>query len=101
MIRVLHTSDWHIGRRFKGVDLLEYQRKALQWLANLIDSEHVDVLCVAGDVYDSPRPSTEAVRLFNDIFAMLGRMRSTVTRWRSSSRQAITIRRIVWALVPR
>ena len=74
MIRVLHTSDWHIGRRFKGVDLLEYQRKALQWLANLIDSEHVDVLCVAGDVYDSPRPSTEAVRLFNDIFAMLGRM---------------------------
>ena len=73
-MRVLHTSDWHIGRRFKGIDLLEWQRKALEWLVGAIGSERVDVLCVAGDVYDSPRPSTEAVRLFNDIFAALGTM---------------------------
>ena len=73
-MRVLHTSDWHIGRRFKGIDLLEWHRKALEWLVGAIGSERVDVLCVAGDVYDSPRPSTEAVRLFNDIFAALGTM---------------------------
>lgn len=73
-MRVLHTSDWHIGRRFKGIDLLEWQRKALEWLIGVIGSERVDVLCVAGDVYDSPRPSTEAVRLFNEIFATLGNM---------------------------
>lgn len=44
-MRVLHTSDWHIGRRFKGIDLLEYQRKALEWLIGLIKREQVDV-CV-------------------------------------------------------
>ncbi|MBW3094226.1 exonuclease SbcCD subunit D [Bifidobacterium sp. 64T4] len=74
-MRVVHTSDWHIGRRFKGVDLLEYQRKALDWLVAFIEREHVDVLCVAGDVYDSPRPSTGAVRLFNEVFGTLGNMR--------------------------
>lgn len=73
-MRVLHTSDWHIGRRFKGIDLLDYQRKALEWLVSLIEHERVDVLCVSGDVYDAPRPSAEAVRLFNEIFQRLGLM---------------------------
>ena len=73
-MRVLHTSDWHIGRRFKGIDLLEYQRKALEWLIGLIKREQVDVLCVSGDVYDAPRPSAEAVRLFNEMFQQLGLM---------------------------
>lgn len=74
-MRIVHTSDWHIGRRFKGLDLLEYQRNALDWLISFIEREQVDVLCVAGDVYDSPRPSTGAVRLFNEIFGTLGTMR--------------------------
>ena len=73
-MRVLHTSDWHIGRRFKGIDLLEYQRKALEWLIGLIKREQVDVLCVSGDVYDAPRPSAGAVRLFNEMFQRLGLM---------------------------
>ena len=73
-MRVLHTSDWHIGRRFKGIDLLDYQRNALEWLVSLIEHERVDVLCVSGDVYDAPRPSAEAVRLFNEIFQRLGLM---------------------------
>ena len=87
-MRVLHTSDWHIGRRFKGVDLLDYQRKALEWLVSLIERERVDVLCVAGDVYDAPRPSAEAVRLFNEIFQRY-------------SPPATTIPRPDWASVPR
>lgn len=73
-MRVLHTSDWHIGRRFKGVDLLRYQRAALEWLIGLIEREHVDVLCVSGDVYDLSVPSAESVRLFDEMFARLGRI---------------------------
>ena len=73
-MRVLHTSDWHIGRRFKGVDLLRYQRAALEWLIGLIECEHVDVLCVSGDVYDLSVPSAESVRLFDEMFARLGRV---------------------------
>lgn len=71
-MRVLHTSDWHIGRRFKGVDLLGYQRKALEWMIDLIEREHVDVLCVSGDVYDLSVPSADAVRLFDEMFVRLG-----------------------------
>ncbi|MBT1175483.1 exonuclease subunit SbcD [Bifidobacterium sp. LC6] len=74
-MRVLHTSDWHIGRRFKGVSLLEYQRNALAWLIELIQREHVEVLCVAGDVYDLSMPSSDAVRLFNEMFAQLGHVK--------------------------
>ncbi|PLS29162.1 metallophosphoesterase family protein [Bifidobacterium parmae] len=73
-MRALHTSDWHIGRRFKGVDLLDYQRRALAWLIDVIEREHVDVLCVSGDVYDLSVPSAEAIRLFDEMFARLGRL---------------------------
>lgn len=74
-MRVLHTSDWHIGRRFKGVDLDEYQRRALDWVVDVIEREHVDVLCVSGDVYDQPRPSAAAVQLFAPVFERLASMR--------------------------
>lgn len=72
-MRIIHTSDWHIGRRFKGMDLSEYQRAALDWLIGLIQRERVDVLCVSGDLYDLPRPSNESVRLFSGAFERLGR----------------------------
>lgn len=71
MIRVLHTSDWHLGRRFKGLDQIEWQRRALDWLGDLIEREQVDVLIVAGDVYDQPRPGAAAVRLLNDTLRRL------------------------------
>ena len=70
-MRVLHTSDWHIGRRFKGLDLGKYQARALDWLIGLIESERVDVLCVSGDIYDLPRPSAAAVQLFAPVFERL------------------------------
>lgn len=54
--------------------MLDYQRNALEWLVSLIEHERVDVLCVSGDVYDAPRPSAEAVRLFNEMFQQLGLM---------------------------
>ncbi|WP_022861650.1 metallophosphoesterase family protein [Bifidobacterium minimum] len=71
-MRVLHTSDWHVGRRFKGIDLLDHQRRAFRWLEELIVSEGVDVLCVSGDVYDLPRPSNESVQVFDEAFSALG-----------------------------
>ena len=70
-MRILHTSDWHIGRRFKGVDLVEYQRRALDWLIDIVRREHVDVVCVSGDVYDSPMPSAASVDLLDDVLTRL------------------------------
>ena len=64
-MRILHTSDWHIGRTFHGVDLLSDQAQALAALADLVAERHVDVVVVAGDVYDRSIPSADAVAVCN------------------------------------
>ncbi|MGQ0838133.1 exonuclease SbcCD subunit D [Actinokineospora sp.] len=60
-MRVLHTSDWHVGRTFHGRDLLTEQESVLGGLADLVSDERVDVLVVSGDLYDRAVPSAEAV----------------------------------------
>ncbi|WAL66703.1 exonuclease SbcCD subunit D [Amycolatopsis cynarae] len=61
-MRFLHTSDWHVGRTFHGTDLLAEQDAVLAHLADLVAGEAVDVVLVAGDVYDRAVPSAEAVQ---------------------------------------
>ncbi|MGZ4520438.1 MAG: exonuclease SbcCD subunit D [Mycobacteriaceae bacterium] len=60
-MRILHTSDWHVGRTFHGVDLLADQERVLDAVAELVDAHGVDVVVLAGDVYDRAVPSAEAV----------------------------------------
>ncbi|EIF00375.1 exonuclease SbcCD subunit D [Saccharomonospora glauca] len=62
-MRLLHTSDWHVGRTFHGADLLADQDAVLAHLAELVERLSVDVVLVAGDVYDRAVPSAEAVRV--------------------------------------
>ncbi|WP_020670456.1 exonuclease SbcCD subunit D [Amycolatopsis nigrescens] len=71
-MRALHTSDWHIGRTFHGADLLAEQEAVLAHLADLVVDEAIDVVFVAGDVYDRAVPSAEAVRVAT---SALGRLR--------------------------
>ena len=61
-MRVLHTSDWHVGRTFHGRDLLAEQEAVLTGLAELVAAERVDVVLMAGDLYDRAVPSGEAVQ---------------------------------------
>ncbi|SBV91373.1 exonuclease SbcCD subunit D C-terminal domain-containing protein [uncultured Dysgonomonas sp.] len=63
-MKILHTADWHIGQTF-----FEYDRKAehlqfLAWLKKQIHDLKVDVLLIAGDVFDSPNPSAESQRMY-------------------------------------
>ncbi|EWC62793.1 Exonuclease SbcD [Actinokineospora spheciospongiae] len=60
-MRVLHTSDWHVGRTFHGRDLLAEQETVLGGLADLVTDERVDAVVVSGDLYDRAVPSAEAV----------------------------------------
>jgi exonuclease SbcD len=59
-MRLLHTSDWHIGRSLHGTDLLAEQEAVLSRLAEVVVAESVDVVLVAGDVYDRAVPSADA-----------------------------------------
>ncbi|NUT98501.1 MAG: exonuclease SbcCD subunit D [Saccharothrix sp.] len=60
-MRLLHTSDWHVGRTFHGRDLLAEQEAVLGGLADLVSDEKVDVVLVAGDLFDRAVPNAEAI----------------------------------------
>ncbi|HEY8556231.1 MAG TPA: exonuclease SbcCD subunit D [Actinomycetes bacterium] len=60
-MRLLHTSDWHLGRAFHGAPLLGHQTAAVEALVEVVRAERVDVVLVAGDIYDRQLPSSDAV----------------------------------------
>ncbi len=62
-MRILHTSDWHLGRSFHRVGLLDAQSAFIDHLVEVVVSERVDVMVVSGDVYDRALPPVDAVAL--------------------------------------
>ena len=69
-MRILHTSDWHLGRKLKEHDRTNEFREFLSWLEGVIVEQKPDALIVAGDVFDSSHPSTEAQEMY---YSFLGR----------------------------
>lgn len=65
-MRFLHTSDWHLGRAFGSHQLLADQHRMLSRLVEIVRAEAVELVVVAGDVYDRAIPPAEAVVLFRD-----------------------------------
>ena len=63
-MRVLHTSDWHIGRTLYGRKRYEEFEAFLTWLAETIQQNEIDALLVAGDVFDTSAPSNRAQELY-------------------------------------
>ena len=74
-MRLLHTADWHLGRLFHNVSLLEDQRHVLEQLIEIIDREAVDAVLIAGDVYDRSVPPAAAVTLLDDVLGELCQVR--------------------------
>ena len=70
-MRLLHTSDWHLGRSFHGASLLEEQAEALDRIVELAREGAVDLVVIAGDLYDRALPPAEAVSLFTNTLARL------------------------------
>jgi exonuclease SbcD len=70
-MRLLHTSDWHLGRSFHGASLLEEQKAAIARITGLAREHAVDAVLIAGDIYDRAIPPAEAVAVFNDALAAL------------------------------
>ncbi|WP_433239952.1 exonuclease SbcCD subunit D [Streptosporangium sp. CA-135522] len=70
-MRVLHTSDWHLGRSFHRESLLAAQEAFVDHLIETVRAERVDVVVVSGDVYDRALPSVDAVELCNQTLRRL------------------------------
>ena len=77
-MRLLHTSDWHIGRSLHGADLLREQEAVLAGLADVVVAESVDAVVVAGDVYDRAVPSADATGVLDRVVGRLLRAGAAV-----------------------
>ncbi len=70
-MRLLHTSDWHLGRSFHGVGMLEAQQLFIDQLEKTVREKSVDVVLIAGDVYDRALPAVDVVELFDEALERL------------------------------
>jgi exonuclease SbcD len=70
-MKILHTSDWHLGHRLHEQSQYEEQSQFLDWLEAYIKTEKVSVLLVSGDVFDSGVPSTQSQILYYDFLIKL------------------------------
>lgn len=77
-MRILHTSDWHLGRSFHREGMLAHQAAYVDHLLEVVEAERVDLVVVAGDVYDRALPQVDAVRLADETFARLASSRARV-----------------------
>ncbi|MGR5212358.1 exonuclease SbcCD subunit D [Vibrio rotiferianus] len=66
-MKFIHTSDWHLGRQFHNVSLLDDQQAVLDQLIQYIENNPVDAVVVAGDIYDRSVPPTIAIELLNKV----------------------------------
>jgi len=72
-VRILHTSDWHLGVSTGHVSRSEEQQWFLDWLLDTLEAREVDALVVAGDVFDAMHPSAEAQALYYRFLARVER----------------------------
>jgi exonuclease SbcD len=77
-MRILHTSDWHLGRSFHRVGMLDHQASYVDHLLQVVESEQVDLVVVSGDVYDRALPQVDAVRLASEALGRLAASRASV-----------------------
>ncbi len=71
MLKILHTSDLHIGKRLYQAELYEEQNLFFQWLVEYIRQNQVNVLLVSGDVFDVANPSSESRRIYFELLREL------------------------------
>ena len=65
-MRILHTSDWHLGKNLKHISRIDEQREFIDCLCKTVEEQKIDLVLVAGDIYDTYNPSDAAEELFYD-----------------------------------
>lgn len=63
-MKLLHTSDWHLGKRLESLSRLDEQKDVLNEICGIAEAEQVDAVLISGDLFDTYNPPTEAVELF-------------------------------------
>src|SRR6516165_2077220 len=71
-MRIVHTADWHVGRVWKNINRLDETARVLDHLAHYLEAEKIDLLLVAGDIFDASNPSPEGEQLVFRFFRRIG-----------------------------
>lgn len=74
-MRILHTSDWHLGQAWNGRSRKREFQAFLDWLLNELETRNVDVLIVAGDIFDTSTPSPDAQSMYFDFLTRVAAQR--------------------------
>ena len=73
-MKLLHTSDWHAGKSWKGQSRLDELAAVLDDLASVVERERIDLVLMTGDIFDTSSPSADAERLVFGFFRRIGRL---------------------------
>jgi DNA repair protein SbcD/Mre11 len=71
-MRIVHSADWHVGRLWKNISRLDETSRVLDSLAEFLEREKIDLLLVAGDIFDTNNPGADAEQLVFEFFRRLG-----------------------------
>jgi exonuclease SbcD len=70
-MKILHTSDWHLGHKFNGFDRSEEFKLTLDWMRSFIEQEKIDILIISGDIFDVYYPSQEVLKDYYNFLSSL------------------------------
>ena len=76
-MRILHTADWHLGKKLVQFERTDEHLDFLNWLVNTLDQQSIDLLIIAGDIFDTGTPSNTALELY---YRFLSRVKDTCCR---------------------
>lgn len=75
-MKILHTSDWHLGQNFMGKSRLEEHQAFLSWLLNVLKEQKIDLLLVSGDIFDTTTPPNYALELYYNFLKELSHIQT-------------------------
>lgn len=78
-MKILHTSDWHLGQNFMGKGRLEEHEVFLSWLLKTIREKQIEVLLVSGDIFDTGTPPNYALELYYNFLKELSKINTLIT----------------------
>lgn len=65
-LKVVHSSDWHLGKKLFKHSRLDEQKLFLSWLEVYLEEKQIDILLISGDIFDTPTPPNDALKLYFD-----------------------------------
>ena len=99
-MKILHTSDWHLGQEFYSYDRTEEHEAFLSQLREIVADEQPDVMVVSGDIYHNATPSNTVMRMFTDRLDAIRRacpaMQVVVTAGNHDSSSRLEVTRTLW-----